>query len=135
MKFLLNNKEAKPRLIRWILSLQEFDIKIKDKRGSENLVADHFYRIRLDDPLLLPIQDSFPDEHIFKLQVKLAPWYVHIVNYLATVKLPNDWDYNESKNFFKTLPNCYWEEPELFYLGVNQVLRRCFLEEERGKIL
>ena len=83
MKFLLKKKEAKPRLIRWILLLQEFDIEIKDKRGSENVVADHLFSISIDDPLPLPIRDSFPDEHILEVQVTPMPWYAHIVNYIA----------------------------------------------------
>ena len=57
------------------------------------------------------------------------------MNYLATGKVPNDWDYNERKKFFKILPHYYWEEPELFCLGIDQVLSRCVSEEEQGKIL
>ena len=41
LKFLLDKKEAKPRLFRWILLFQEFDLEIKDKKEVENLVADH----------------------------------------------------------------------------------------------
>ena len=41
LKYLLSKKDAKPRLIRWILLLQEFNITIKDKKGVENMVANH----------------------------------------------------------------------------------------------
>ncbi|GJZ70866.1 reverse transcriptase domain-containing protein [Tanacetum coccineum] len=37
--------DAKPRLLRWILLLQEFDVVIRDKKGAENLAADHLSRL------------------------------------------------------------------------------------------
>ena len=56
---------------------------IKDKKGVENVVADHLSRlvskITSED---LPIGDTFPDEQIF-LFVH-CPWYADIVNYLVT---------------------------------------------------
>ena len=63
LKYLLIKKDAKTRLIRWVLLLQEFDLKFKDKKGTENVVADPLSRLNLDiitEPLTL--NESFPDE-------------------------------------------------------------------------
>ena len=49
IKYLMQKKDVKARLLRWILLLLEFDIKIKDKRGVENGVVDHLSRIKIED--------------------------------------------------------------------------------------
>ena len=53
----MEKKYAKPRLVRWVLLLQEFDLHIVARKGAENPVADNFSRMEnvLDDPLLLMI--------------------------------------------------------------------------------
>ena len=49
IKYLMTKKDAKPRLIMWVLLLQEFDGEIKDKKVSENLVVDHLSRLEILD--------------------------------------------------------------------------------------
>ncbi|CAN6712697.1 unnamed protein product [Malus baccata var. baccata] len=67
LKYLFTKKEAKPRLIRWMLLLQEFDIEIKDKKGSDNVVADHLSRLVREEEVL-PISETFPDEQLLSIQ-------------------------------------------------------------------
>ena len=90
LKYLLTKKNLKARLIRWVLLLQEFDLEFKDKKGTENVVADHLSRFNFDtitEPL--PLNESFPDEKL--MSVEVLPWYADIVNYLITDQLPKHW--------------------------------------------
>ena len=48
LKYLLTKQDAKARLIRWVFLLQEFNLQIKDKKGVENVVADHLSRLTID---------------------------------------------------------------------------------------
>ncbi|XP_040368212.1 uncharacterized protein LOC121050875 [Rosa chinensis] len=68
LRYLMSKKEAKPRLIRWILLLQEFDVEIKDKKGSDNVVADHLSRLVSEEDAI-PLVEMFPDEQLFGIQV------------------------------------------------------------------
>ena len=63
INYLMTKKEAKPRLIRWVLLVQEFDLEIKDKKGTENLVVDHLSQ--LEGPRdEVHVNDNFPDEQL-----------------------------------------------------------------------
>ncbi|CAN6476394.1 unnamed protein product [Victoria cruziana] len=76
LKHLLAKKDTKPRLIRWILLLQEFDLEIKDKKGSENVVADHLSRLLVQsEHAEIPIGESFPDEQLLGImRAEKLPW-------------------------------------------------------------
>ena len=134
LKHLLKKKDAKPRLIRWILLLQEFNLEIRDKKGCENVVADHLSRIPPPpfDPTEL-IHENFPDESLFN--VSNLPWYAHIVNYLATQKLPEHWTKQKKDYFFSQLKYYIWEDPQLYKMCPDQVIRRCVPEQEHNDIL
>jgi len=88
LRYLLKKPNAKPILIRWMLLLQEFDIKISDKSGIENMVVDHLSRIEgLVDSL--PIRDNFPDEHLMQFHSShVTPWFVDIVHFIVAFVVP-----------------------------------------------
>ena len=72
IKYLMEKKEAKPRLIRWVLLLQEFDLEKKDKKGCDNVIADHLSRL---EKLVVQeeereIAENFLDEQLFQLSLK-----------------------------------------------------------------
>ncbi|XP_042461420.1 uncharacterized protein LOC122045316 [Zingiber officinale] len=66
LKYLLKKPDEKPRLIRWMPLLQEFDVEIRDRSGRENLVANHLSRIEGEFDYT-DIADEFPDEHLLQL--------------------------------------------------------------------
>ena len=135
IKYLMTKKDAKPRLIRWVLLLQEFDVEIRDKKGTENLVADHLSRLEgaRDD---VPVNDEFPDEKLFAIEEKRAvPWFADYVNYLVAKVIPPEFNYQKKKRFFAHLKHYYWEEPILYRHCADQVIRRCVPEDEIHSIL
>jgi hypothetical protein len=65
IKYLLAKKEAKPRLIRWILLLQEFDVEIRDDKGVENVVVNHLSRMNRGQDDKEPIEDKMRVDHLY----------------------------------------------------------------------
>ncbi|RVX11441.1 Retrovirus-related Pol polyprotein from transposon 297 [Vitis vinifera] len=134
LKYLLTKQDAKARLIRWILLLQEFDLQIRDKKGVENVVANHLSRLAIaHNSHVLPINDDFPEESLMLLEK--APWYAHIANYLVTGEVPSEWKAQDRKHFFTKIHAYYWEEPFLFKYCADQIIRKCVPKEEQQGIL
>jgi hypothetical protein len=76
LKYLFSKKDAKSHLIQWILLLQEFDIEIRDKKGSENMVADHLSRLIVDfTEAAIPISETFLNEQLMHIAHNPAPWF------------------------------------------------------------
>nr|GEU48236.1 reverse transcriptase domain-containing protein [Tanacetum cinerariifolium] len=81
LKYLLNKQDAKPRLLRWVLPFQEFDITALDKKGSENFAADHLSRLENPHEDVLEnkdINENFPLENLGNLSSNSTPWAIMV---------------------------------------------------------
>ncbi|KAL1223232.1 putative mitochondrial protein [Cardamine amara subsp. amara] len=142
LRHIYAKKDTKPRLPRWILLLQEFDMEIVDKKGVENGVADHLSGMRIEDPL--PIDDSMPEEQLmlvktfegtqrtradFKevlaIEEEKLPWFADLANYLVSGEIPSGLDTYNRKKFFRDINHYYWDEPYLYKKGSDGLFRRC----------
>ncbi|CAL8988390.1 unnamed protein product, partial [Prunus brigantina] len=101
--------------------LQEFDLEIKDKKGSENVVADHLSRlvhVSNEEEDSLPLRESFPDEQLFSIcalnSLNPLPWFADIVNYLCTNELPTGLSTFQRNKLRKQARYYFWDDPYLF---------------------
>jgi hypothetical protein len=133
IKYLLSKKDAKPRLIRWILLLQEFDVEIRNKKGVENVVADHLSRMNRGQDDKEPIEDKMRDDHLYRVLDK-DTWLIDI--FRAIQKVPLDHlDKNSQMKVISESKKYFWDAAYLFKLGSDGVKRRCVPREERLEIL
>ena len=133
---MIEKKDAKPRLIRWVLLLQEFDLEIRDKKGTENLIADHLSRLEpFEQKMESPIKENFPDEQLFTVKSLSAPWYADFVNYLASGVMPYELSHQQRKKFLADVKYYFWEDPFLYKHCPDKIIRRCVPEEEMTNIL
>ena len=138
LMYLVNKKDLKLRLIRWVLLLQEFDIEIKDKKGSENVVADHLSRLELEqdgDNNEEPIKEIFPDEMLFTIRSLNALWFADIANFISSRKFPEEFNHQQKKKLNYNSKYYLWDDPFLWKMYSDGMIRRCIADDEIGSIL
>ncbi|GJZ04104.1 reverse transcriptase domain-containing protein, partial [Tanacetum coccineum] len=93
----------------------EFDIEINDKKGLENVAADHLSRIENDESSDdSEVDDNFPGETLMKINTKNEPWFADFANYLVADIIPKGMTYQQKNKFLYDLKHYLWEEPYLF---------------------
>nr|GFA78299.1 reverse transcriptase domain-containing protein [Tanacetum cinerariifolium] len=125
LKHLLNKQDAKPRLLRWVLLLQEFDITILDKKGSENLAADHLSRLENPHQDVLEnkdINENFLLETLGSLTSHGTPWFTDITNFHADQIIRRC---VHGKEAFEILKACH-EGPSGGHHGANLTAKKVF---------
>ncbi|GJX91915.1 reverse transcriptase domain-containing protein [Tanacetum coccineum] len=127
LKYLLTKQDAKPRLLWWILILQEFDVIIRDKKGAENLTADHLSRLENPhegDLEKKEITKTFPLETLRIISFhgdSSTPWFTDITNFHAGNFVVKGMSSQQKKKFFKDVKHYFWDDPYLFRIGADQV--------------
>ncbi|GKB54224.1 reverse transcriptase domain-containing protein [Tanacetum coccineum] len=141
LKYLFAKKDAKARLLRWVLLLQEFDFNVIDTKGAENYAADHLSR--LENPyenVLDPkeINENFPLETLNMVTSRgdpSTPWFADYANYHAGNFIVKGMSTQQKNKFFKDVKHYFWDDPFLFKTCADQVIRRCVSGQEAVDIL
>nr|GEX05338.1 reverse transcriptase domain-containing protein [Tanacetum cinerariifolium] len=107
LKYLFAKKDSKARLLRWVLLLQEFTLKVVDTKGAENLAADHPHSIW---SLLVVIKGTI--------------WFADFANYHAGNFIVKGMSSQQKSKFFKDVKHYFWDDPYLFKICAEQVLVR-----------
>nr|GEW64511.1 reverse transcriptase domain-containing protein [Tanacetum cinerariifolium] len=128
LKYLLNKQDAKLRFLRWVLLLQEFNITILDKKGSENLAADHLSRLdnlHKNELENKDINENFPLETLGTLTSHSTLWFADITNFHAGNFIKKGLTSQLKKKFFKDVKHYFWDDPYLFRIYADQIIQRC----------
>ncbi|GJZ06527.1 reverse transcriptase domain-containing protein [Tanacetum coccineum] len=141
LKYLFAKQDAKPRLLRWVLFLQEFDIIIRDKKVTKNLAADHLSR--LENPYQSVIEnkeinETFPLETLNMVSFHgddSTLWFADFANYHAGNFVIKGMSSQQKNKFFKDVKHYFWDDPYLFKICADQVIRRCVHGQEAIDIL
>ncbi|GJT21364.1 reverse transcriptase domain-containing protein [Tanacetum coccineum] len=141
LKYLFAKKDSKARLLWWVLLLQEFTFKVIDTKGAENLVADHLSR--LENPyenVLDPkeVNEKFPLETLNMVTSRSdssTPWFADYANYHAGNFIVKGMSSQQKKKFFSDVKHYFWDDPYLFKICADQVIRQCVHCKEALDIL
>nr|GEY37551.1 reverse transcriptase domain-containing protein [Tanacetum cinerariifolium] len=141
LKYLFAKKDSKERLLCWVLLLQEFKFKVINTKGAENLAADHL--VRLENPhqnVLDPkeINEKFHLETLNMVSFRSnssTSWFVDFANYHTRNFVVKGMSSQQKNTFFKDVKHYFWDDPRLFKICADQVIRRCVHDQEAINIL
>nr|GEW32834.1 reverse transcriptase domain-containing protein [Tanacetum cinerariifolium] len=141
LKYLFAKKDVQARLLWWVLLLQEFDFKVLDTKGVENLAADHLSRLEnpnenVHDPK--EINETFPLETLSMVTFRgdsSAPWFADIANYHAGNFIVKGMTSQKKNKIFKDVKHYFRDDPFLFKICADQVIQQCVHEKQALNIL
>nr|GEU44534.1 reverse transcriptase domain-containing protein [Tanacetum cinerariifolium] len=128
-------KDSKARLLRWVLLLQEFKFKVIDKKGAENLAADHLSRLENPHQNVLDPKEINEKFHLETLNMvsfrgnSSTPWFADFSKYHAGNFVVKGMSSQQKNKFFKDVKHYFWDDP--FFV---QNLCGSSHQERQGKI-
>nr|GFA92910.1 reverse transcriptase domain-containing protein [Tanacetum cinerariifolium] len=141
LKYLFAKKDSKARFLHWVLFLQEFTFKVIDIKGDENLVANHLSRLKNPHQNVLDpkeINELFPPETPNLVSThgnSSTTWLADFANYHAGNFVVKGMSSQQKSKFFKDVNHYFWDDPFLFKIYADQVIRRCVSGQEAVEIL
>nr|GEW45412.1 reverse transcriptase domain-containing protein [Tanacetum cinerariifolium] len=140
LKYLFAKRDSKARLLCWVLLLQEFTFKVIDTKGAENLATDHLSRLNPHQNVLDPkeINELFSLETLNLVSTRgnsSTSWFADFANYHAGNFVVKGMSSQQKSKFFKDVKHYFWDDPYLFKICTNQVIRRCVHGQEAIAIL
>ncbi|GJU69055.1 reverse transcriptase domain-containing protein [Tanacetum coccineum] len=107
-------------------SLPKFDIENKDTKGTKNVATDHLSRIENDKTSDdSKVDNNFSRETLMEINSRDEPWFADFANYLVSDIIPKGMTYQQKDIFFSDLKHYFWEEPYLFKVCSEGMIRRC----------
>nr|GFA12216.1 reverse transcriptase domain-containing protein [Tanacetum cinerariifolium] len=123
------------------ITVKEFKFKVIDTKGAENMAADHLSRLENPHQNVLDpkeINDTFPLETLNMVSFRdnaSTPWFADFANYHARNFIVKGMSSQQKNKFFKDVKHYFWDDPFLFKIYAEQVIRRCVHGQEAIDIL
>nr|GEU95024.1 reverse transcriptase domain-containing protein [Tanacetum cinerariifolium] len=108
----------------------------KQNKSTKNVSADHLSRIENDETSDdNDVDDNFPDETLMEITTRDLPWFADFANYLVGDIIPKGMTYQQKNKFFPDIKNYFWEDPYLFKVCSDGMVKRCVAGPETHVIL
>ncbi|GKG04243.1 reverse transcriptase domain-containing protein, partial [Tanacetum coccineum] len=75
------------------------------------------------------------NENVNMLRDNTTPWFADLANYHAGNFVKKGMSSQQKRKFFKDAKHYYWDDPYLFKIYADQVIRRCVFGKEADEIL
>nr|GEZ98027.1 reverse transcriptase domain-containing protein [Tanacetum cinerariifolium] len=141
LKYLFAKKDSKARLLCWVLLLQEFTFKVIGTKGADNLAVAQLSRLENPHQNVLDPKEINESFHLETLNMvsshgnSSTPWFVDFADYHASNFVVKGMLSQQKNKFFKDVKHYFWDDPYLFKIYADQVIRRCVNSHEAIEIL